>query len=301
MDISDLRAFCLLSDTLNFTRTAEALFVSQSTLSRQIGRLEEELGAPLFTRTRREVELTPYGQVFREDAKAQLASWEATVQHMSQVKAGARGYLTVGYLRDSPNEAFPAIVRQMRTQHPDIALTFREYGMAELSEALRQRRVDLAFSFSEGLTEPEEIDALLLGVHPMCAVVPQDHPLAAAQSVQMAQLRTEPFVIISPEVSLIGYQSVLARCRRHGFVPTVAACADIVPSIFMLVEAGAGVANLPESAARIAPPGVRFLPISDCDEPQYTVLAWRRDNPTPCLETFLTLARAFAIQETPRR
>lgn len=294
MELGDLRAFCLLADTLNFTRTAEALFVSQPTLSRQIGRLERELGTPLFDRTPREVTLTPCGRVFYEDAQKQLAAWETAVQHVAQARDGLRGSLQIGFLRDSPNTAFPAIVRQARQQLPEVALHFRECGMAALVEALRQEQVDAAFSFSEGLAELDEIESLVLGVHPMCAVVPAEHPLAAAQTVRMEQLREEPFVMISPEVSMTGYQSVLARCRKHGFQPAVAACADMVPGLFMLVEAGLGVANLPDSAARIAPPGIRFLPIADCDEPQTTVLAWRRENESPALRAFVVVARQYA-------
>ena len=296
MELADLHAFCLLADTLNFTRTAEALFVSQPTLSRQIGRLEKELGVSLFVRTPREVMLTPCGRVFYDDAQKQLAAWQESVQHMAQVRDGLRGSLRIGFLRDSPGTAFPAIVRRTRRELPDVALTFRECGMASLTAALRQGQVDAAFSFSEGLTELDEISSLVLSVHPMCAVVPRDHPLAAGETVQMKQLREEPFVMIAPEISMIGYQSILARCRRHGFQPVIAAFADIVPGLFMLVEAGIGVANLPDSAARIAPPDVCFLPIADCDEPQTAVLAWRQADESPALQAFLKIARQCAAE-----
>ena len=293
MDISDLKAFVMLAETLNFTRSAEAMFVSQSTFSRQISRLESEMGTPLFVRSPRSVELTEYGTVFLPEARAQIAFWEKTLLHMAQVKKGLMGGLTIGFLQDNPNDLFPAVLKQYREKYPNVELILREFGQAAITQAVSLREIDVAFTFDEGMAECPGVSTMVLERSPICAVLREDHPLCAAGSVSLKALGEMPLVVIGQDVNLFGYQDVMDRCRRGGFTPKVAATANIIPSLFMLVEASLGFAFLPLSAKRIAPADICFLPIRDCSDEISTVLAWREDNGNPCLKGFLEMARAL--------
>lgn len=295
MDIMDLKAFVMLAETLNFTRSAEALYVSQSTFSRQISRLESEMGLSLFIRSPRSVTLTEYGQVFLPEAKAQIATWENTLRHMEQVKQGLRGSLSIGFLQDNPNDHFPEVLRAYRAAHPNVALTFREYGQGHIVQALNDGEIDLAFTFSEGLGECPNVESRTLERSPIRAVVWEGSPLASRAALSLSDLASEPMVVIGSEVNLYGYQNVMDRCRRSGFSPIIAATANILPSLFMLIEAGLGYAFLPESARRIAPQGIRFLPILDCQDELATVLAWQADCGNACLSGFLQVASEMLI------
>ena len=290
MELSDLQAFVMLAETLSFTRSAEAMFVSQSTFSRQISRLEAELGVPLFVRSPRAVSLTDYGRVFLEDARAQLGSWERSLHRMERVRQGTMGHITVGFIQDNPNDRFPEILRAYRQACPQVDILLQEYGQGAITRAIETGVVDVGFTFSEGLYETDRIETRILDSTPICVVLRKDHPLCERQSIRLRELAGEPLVLISQDVSIYGYQNVLDRCRRGGITPEISATARIVPSLFMLIEAGMGFAFLPGSARRTAPEGVSFLELEDCEDVLDTVLAWRSDNENPALRTFLQAA-----------
>lgn len=292
MDISDLKAFIMLAETLNFTRSAEAMFVSQSTFSRQISRLEAEMGTTLFLRSPRSVELTDCGRVFLPEAKAQITAWENTLRHMEQVRQGVLGTISIGFIQDNPNDRFPEILRAFRAAYPGVDIVLREYGQGSITQAIENGAVDVAFSFDEGIYQYESVGTLVLERSPMQIVVAKDSPLCQRERLRIAELRELPMVVIAQDISMMGYQNVMERCRRGGISPEIAATANIIPSLFMLIEAGMGFTFLPESAKRIAPEGVCFLPIEDCQDEIATVLAWREDNQNPCLRGFLEVARA---------
>lgn len=292
MDFTTLEAFIALAETLSFTRASEQLYISQSALSRQILRLEEELGTELFRRSRREVELTACGQVFLEDSRSLLEGYRQALLHQEDAKQGLRGGLTLGFLRDAPSDQLAEIIRRFRESHSLLRLQLLEYSQDGVAEALLTGRADLVFSFAEGLEELDGVRVLTLAEHPMCAVVRRDDPIASLPAVSIETLARRELVIISPKESELGRQSVMRQFMNRGHVPRVAAYADIVPSLLMLVESGVGIGTLPGSAMRLAPASLAFVPIDDGRPPMQTVLVWQQDNPNPALNTFLDCARS---------
>lgn len=293
MEISTLEAFIALAETLSFTRASERLYISQSALSRQILKLEEELGAALFRRSRREVELTACGHVFLEDSRALLDSYARALSNLEDAKDGVLGRVVLGFLRDAPSDRLADMVRGFKAENSRLRLVLKEYGQDGVASALLCGEADAAFSFSEGLAEIEVVDTLSLAEHPLCVVARTDDPLAGRSSVGIEELDGRDLVIISPKESDLGRRSVISQFMNRGIVPKVAAYADIVPSLLMLVESGVGIGTLPRSAMRLAPETITFIPIDDDREPMRTVLAWRQDNKNPALDTFLDYARKF--------
>lgn len=294
MEISTLEAFIALAETLSFTRASERLYISQSALSRQIVRLEEELGAELFRRNRREVELTACGHVFLDDSRELLEHYDRALLNLADAKDGTKGRLTLGFLRDAPSDKLAEIIRGFREKHEGIRLNLREYSQDGVAAALLNGESDIVFSFGEGLSEIEVVDSLQLDAHPLCAVVRADDPLAQSDKVPIEALDGRDLVIISPKESELGRQAVVRQFMNRGIVPNVAAYADIVPSLLMMVESGLGIGTMPRSAMRLAPESIAFIPIDDGREPMRTVLAWRQDCKNPALRTFLDYAQAVS-------
>lgn len=297
MDISTLEAFIALAETLSFTRASERLYISQSALSRQILKLEDELGAELFRRSRREVELTACGRVFLEDSRELLARYSLALTHLEDVRDGLRGTLTLGFLRDAPSDRLAEIIRTFRGDYGDIRLTMREYGQDAVASAVIGGEADIVFSFYEGLGELDPVETLTLAEHSICAVVRADDPIAQRERIEIEALDGRDLVIISPKVSELGRRSVVTQFMSRGMIPRVAAHADIVPSLLMMVESGIGIGTLPRSAMRLAPETITFVPIDDGRPPMLTVLAWRSDNQNPALKTFLDEARRSVLGE----
>ncbi len=290
MDFTTLEAFLTLAETLNYTRASEQLYISQSALSRQISRLEAAVGYPLFARNRREVELTAEGHVFLDDCRDLVRRWRESLEHVAEAAQGVRGRVVLGILQDAPSQRLACILKDFRTAFPDIRMEFREYGQSGVIQALLTREIDVAFTLQEPEEEFPGVTFLQVEAHPLCAVVRRDDPLAAQARVSLREMAGRDLVLISPSCSEIGVQSVIRQFREKGLAPRVAAYAEIVPSLIMLVESGVGVGTLPKSAQRMVPDTIAFVPMEYDRGAMYTVLAKRNDNPNPAAGSFLTFA-----------
>src|SRR5262245_14417694 len=188
---------------LHFTRAARELHVAQPSVSQQIRKLEEELGAPLFHRGRRGVELTEAGRLFLPHARAVLQEVTAGRTEVQELSALRRGTLRVGAPPSVGTHAFPAVLAAFSRRYPGIALVFREEGSLALGRRLVEGELDLAVVIEPVrhpalTTEPLLEERLLLAVS-------RTHPLAGGgrpgaggrpggQAIDPATLRDEPFV-----------------------------------------------------------------------------------------------------------
>ena len=118
MELRHLRSFLAVAEELHFGRAAARLHISQPPLSQQIRRLEDELGARLFRRTKRRVELTPAGQAFLTEARQTLAQAERAVRAAQRAERGELGELLVGYVTSATYGPLPDVIRMFRKRFP---------------------------------------------------------------------------------------------------------------------------------------------------------------------------------------
>ncbi|BDI22170.1 LysR family transcriptional regulator [Herbiconiux sp. L3-i23] len=265
METRLLEYFVAVADELNFTRAAARSFATQSTVSAGIRALERDLGATLFTRDTKRVELTPAGQALLEDARAVLDG----VEHLRSAAAGSgaelRGRVRVGIFTNLPGIDLPALAGAFRTRHPlvDLRLTASSTGSTGFADDVRTGRLDVAFM---GL--PRE-DLAGLAVHPLLttrfvAVLPTAHPLAHADRVALSDLADDRFVD-TPEG--FGNRVVLERAfAASGLRRSVSTEAPDLGQIPRFVAAGLGIAVIPDlglgAAADIAG-NVAVVPLTE--------------------------------------
>ena len=300
MDLRQLRYFVTLAETRHFGRAAARLHIAQSPLSQAIRALESHLGAPLFERTTRRVDLTAAGETLLPEAVRILESVTAARDQVSRVAAGDLGRLRVGATGLATYRHVPGLVRRLAAELPSLDLTFRtEMLTPALEAALVDHRIDLAV-----LRPPVRDTALathLLARERLVLAAPAAHPLSAGpeRSVDLSALAGEDFVVYSAPGSVVGAAAERA-CRAAGFVPHHTHEADQTSIVLALVAAGRGVALLPDSVLAVAVEGVRYLDLgpgtgpgagSDVGTEVEVALAWRRDDPSPVLARALTVLR----------
>jgi len=189
LDPRVLRHFVAVAEELHFTRAAARLYLAQQALSRDIGRLEQQLGVRLFTRTTRWVALTPEGERLLVRARELLALHDQTLQELHGL-ADTRP-LKVDLLaeRHTPTR----VLRAARRRVPQVELVARfQGGFGAALQLLLAGRLDVAFGRSEGLGQPFPADQLarrLVRLEPLALLLPQEHPLAALEAVPLAALR----------------------------------------------------------------------------------------------------------------
>ena len=187
LDLRLLRHFVAVAEELHFTRAAARLYLAQQALSRDIARLERQLGLRLFTRTTRKVALTPDGERLLVHARGLLALHDQTLQELHG--PGEARPLVVDLLAEGHTPT--RVLHAARQQAPHTELVARFHGGfgAALSLVLAGR-LDVAFGRSEGLGQPfpTQLARRLIRLEPLALLLPVEHPLADLDTIPLAAL-----------------------------------------------------------------------------------------------------------------
>lgn len=289
MTLSQIECFLALAERLNFTQTANDLFMAQTTLSRSISALEEELGVKLFTRNSRTVVLTPAGQAYRQECAGVLAICRRAEEAARLAEQGYIGELRIGILQDHFDLQAVRIHRAMAERFPGIHLFMRELNHSQLFSKLGAGELDAIIhtsSFSIG----EEAAVHPLAYERQCVVVPPESPLAERESISVDELREEQFVVMSRTVSQPGHDFLWKTTSDAGFIPNVVGEASHVPSLLMMVAYGMGVTFMTDCITDVAKGMVAFVPLQDVP-PCIHALVWRKENQNASLPLLLEIVQ----------
>lgn len=289
MDFRQFRYFVTTAEELHFARAAERLGMSQPALSQQIKALESQLGAPLFYRAKRRIELSEVGVVFLREARAALEMSETALRTARDMARGEAGSIDIGFVGSVMYEPrFPHLLKAYRQRHPAVRLTLHEKPVLAQIAAVQRRELDLAI-----VREPlppdlaEGLDCLTLSVQRLVAVLPAGHALADAESVTLAALAADDFLAFrDPDGIGLGH-ALLELCHDAGFAPRVTQRVSEVATLISLVAAGFGVSLMPEIVAHLQLPGVRYLPLAGSEALSKLLVVHRRFERSPTVRELL--------------
>ncbi|MFF7216092.1 LysR family transcriptional regulator [Streptomyces sp. NPDC008238] len=288
-DLRQLRYFVAVAEESSYTRAAERLMISQQSLSQQISLLERMLGVKLFDRGTRGTSLTPVGALFLPEARAVLDRADEAVDVVARAARGEIGTLRIAFLATTTNHLLPPVVRAVRQQLPDLTLATEETTIARLVDGLLKGRYDVAF------TRPPLVDGLktrTLVIEPVCAVLPDDHPLAGRTELTLGELADERWVLTPRSSWEPWHQAFDNSFRTAGFTPDVVHRDASVQGLLGLVAAGVGVTRLALSASSLRRTGVVFIPLSGEFAP--TEMVWSPGNTSPALSGLLRVVTEMA-------
>ncbi len=295
MEIKNLEAFLLLARSLNFTKSAEQMFLSQSAFSRQIIRLEEEMGCQLFRRTKRSVELTNYGKRFLEHAEIIVSEYNKSLVNLKD-SVKKNGLLRLGLLNDLVDETFPKIIKDFAGSNPEVDVIYTDNSMSSLINNLLRDEIDCAYTLSHDAKNVPGISSYTVWSEPVYIAVSCNHPLAEKTSLKIKDLAGSPFVIPTPDTYNLGVLHMTYLCKNAGFEPKVAAMVSNINSLMMLVSSDVGIAFTARTAKNTSPMGVKFLPVDKEEyaplETDVTIL-WKTENPNPAIKNFLKSAETI--------
>lgn len=287
MEPADFRAFLAVADELHFGRAAARLNISPPPLTRHIQRIERELGARLFDRTKRTVTLTAAGAALKVESERLLAQLEALPAHVQRAAGGDSGTLRAGTISAALFSQARVLQAAMREAMPAVRIEWHVESSAEQVDALRQNRLDLGLVHT-----PIEHEGLTLRPvlrEPLVVALPSSHPLSARKSVPLRALRDDVFVVATRERVPSYYDRFIAACHAAGFEPRLAHQRQTMVNFLGLVAIGAGVTVVPVSVTRVAVEGTRYVRLSgDVPHSELSVV-WSSDNPSPVLARALRL------------
>ena len=285
LELRHLRYFVAVAEELHFGRAAQRLGMAQPPLSQQIQRLEQIIGARLFERTSRRVQLTDAGNALLPDARRLLAGAEAALLAARRAGRGEQGELRVAFAATVMFLALPEIIRAFRDRFPGVHLDLREMPTGPQLAGIKAGEIDIGF-----VREPEpdpELDIVTVMREPLRIAVPKGHPLASRATISVRHLADEPFVLFPAELAPGLHAQVMSLCRAAGFTPRVVEESRELYTSVSLVEAGIGVSILPASVEKLGWRGVRYRAIPSASAETRIAAAWRKDRGRPVVEAFM--------------
>ncbi len=258
MEVHQLRYFCAVVETGSFTRAAAREHVAQPSLSQQIMKLEEELGALLFDRLGRTVRLTDLGQTFLPRARAILRELQAAKDEVVERKASVSGPVSIGVIPTIAPYFLPSRIATFSRKYPDSSLSVVEDITLGLMDRLRAGTIDMALMALP--LRGHDFESFPLRTERLFAILPKGHQLARKRNLMLKELREEPFLLLRDDHCF--RETAMEACQRARILPRIIFESGQFSSILGMVGAGLGVSIVPEMALEHRP-DCNFVVISD--------------------------------------
>lgn len=286
MEIRQLRYFIAVADTLNFSRAAESVYLSQSALSRQIMDLEREVGLPLLRRSTRQVELTDAGRALQKSAKELISRWEKMLPEVrNQVAEDAQGLtLTIGVdarslAQPTRRKQFLSALYHMRRSSPGLRVLLRNYDHQSILKGLSDRSLDCALVLDRDLESRSDLcqEAYL-----------QEEMVLAFRSANLHTDGDYRDIITSRGLILVdkepqGLYHIIHILSDLRLEPQIRFC-ESLEDMTMTVETGESAAILPESVVeKLDDPDLQILHLPSPHTVLTLSLLWAKDCCNPLL------------------
>jgi DNA-binding transcriptional LysR family regulator len=289
VQLAQIQGFLEVTRRANVSRAAESLGITQPALTARLQSLEQELGQPLFVRTRRGVQLTDAGHAFLPYAEQAVAALASGIAEVAEVSAGGGGELAIAVAPQVSTYVLPHLLTRFAEAHPGVRLVVRTAHSEEIVELIVRREVALGLG--------RQVHHSLVAYTPiyddvLTLVCPPDSPLASASAGWRSALADTPLILFDRASSY--YELTTALLREAGVRPRGVIELDNVEAAKRMVTGGLGVALLPRTsvAEEVAAGQLVALRIEDADPaPRHIGVLRRIDagDPSPALADFLAL------------
>ncbi len=243
MELQQLQYVVEVARQKNFTRAADKINVSQSTLSQQIAKLEDELGVKLFDRKSRTVGLTQVGEEFINQAKVLLEDLEKSKQIVQEYKGLVKGTLRIGAIASLGRIAFANMMTEFYRQYPGVKLEIVQVGTYGLLDRLAAKEIDVAFVIMPAEDQYRDIDFRHLAYDGYVLALPASHRLAGKKTLDLTEIASENF-IFHPATDRMFF-ICLEACLKAGFTPNIVCESNHSPTCLSLISAGMGIGFFP--------------------------------------------------------
>lgn len=283
MTIQQIKYFLELAKELHFWKTAEKIFISQSSLSRQIQALEDELGIQLFKRDKRNVKLTNAGKFLQENWTKKIKEFDQITRQAKKINEGTSGAIGITYPGSISYNFLPNFLAVLNTNLPDLKIELTEPTDENHEKLLLDYKTDLAFSRDQ--IKNAHIDSLKLYSESICLVVPKNHRLNKGG---ITNLQNEKFIISGLHQTTFFASLLRTWFSKNGFEPKIIIESDFGGMILNLISKGLGISILPYSFISAKVENVEFI---ELDEKIDLYINWRKNELNKVIEKVVTYAK----------
>ncbi len=291
MELRHLRYFVVVAEELSFTRAATRLTMAQPPLSQQIGKLERELGTPLFDRGNRGLKLTGPGQLLLNEARELLGRADETRRLVGKAGQGAIGVVRLGCVSSAFSGLLREVVPRLRAAHPGLVPLIQDLEVAPQLDALARGAIDIGFLRARSV--PPGLRLIHVRAEPLVVALPENHALAAHQLIPLSALAEETFVMFPRAAAPDAFDTIAACCTQAGFTFDIGYEAPNDVSLLGVVSCGLAVALVPAPTANLSLPGVVYRPVAEGWAVTTMSLAFRDPLVSPAARHVLSVAGAL--------
>ena len=265
METRQIQYFLEVAKREHVTEAADALHVAQSSVSRQIFNLENELGVALFIREGRSVKLTPLGRIFFERMKQVWNMMEDAKREVEEYLNPEKGTVRIAFPISMAAHTLPSIIYAFRTRYPEAKFQMSNALYSNLIDGVINGEFNLAMIAPMPNPDKEKkIKGSILFTEDIVALLPLHHPLADRKSIRLRDLKDSPFCVLPN--GFVFREQVVQACQDAGFSPKIAFEGKDIDALKGLVSAGLGVALMPEmTLVDNTPRSTVVIPLSDAN------------------------------------
>ncbi len=238
----------------SFTKAANALGYTQSSISQMIASLEEELSMKLLTRSRYGVKLTLEGAELYPYIERAIYQYRTMLEKAAEIKGLETGVIRVGTVSSVTCHWMPQLIHGFKQQYPHVQFLFHQGDYTLIPEWIATGQIDFGFINPLAVTN---LQTQTVKSDQMLAILPQDHPLAKEKTVRLTDLAQEPYILLEEGQ----YSEPMAAFETAGIVPNIQYTLHDDYAIMTMVEAGLGVSILAELVLRRTNYRITCLPI----------------------------------------
>lgn len=277
MDLRKLIYFLAVAEDRHFRRASERLNVSQPSLTRAVQQLEDEIGAPLFSRSTRKVELSPSGKVLLEEARNIVSAIERAKRRAARAAGGESGEIRISYTEFAIKGQLPDILNHLRLSLPDLEVNLQLMDSWTAHAALSAGEIDIAYVID--VKDELDLDRDLAWKDHLVAVMPSGHRLAKRRSVSIRDLLGEPIVLGSRQLWGPFRLMIDREFGKIGAYANVVQEGQLTDHILGLVSAGIGITLYSDCIRNYMIRGLSYVPVDSGTIEINNYLVWDRSVP----------------------
>lgn len=288
MNLRQLKYFCEVVECGSAAAAAERLHVAPTAISAQLAQLEEDLGGPLFDRSRRPMSLTTLGRYFHPRAKELMRDVAGLQQDTRLVAEGRSGLLSIGYTRSSIFTILPRAIRAFRATHPNVRFELVTMLSEHQAESLVTGRIDIGIArYLAPVDTPEGVQYTHLMHDPFVVALSVAHPLATRDVIQAHELNDSTFIAYPKDAQSRFSEHTRTLLHTAGLQVGAEYEANDIHTALGMVAADLGYALVGRSVAQCNRPDVCFVPIAGFDATAHIVVATAAGEPGKLVSGFV--------------
>lgn len=294
MDIKKLVTFINLVETQNYTRTAEAMHVTQPTVTHDINAIENEVGVKLFNRNKRSVSVTRNGWAFYQKIRPLINNYYSAVQDIKKENLEESSQITLGFSYSIFNDLYiPIWIKQFQKKHPQVKFVVEDLNHNELKQRLISNELDVMITTSREAEDLSDIKKYLIETEPFKAIMPKSNPLSRRPMLKLEDFQGEKMLFLDGNWASVDQINLQNKIIRLNDQVNVTYAGDL-PALNILIKSEQGIAvGLYCIYANLAE-GLTYVPL-DWDPTVDLIVITQKNNDKRIVHQFIKFIQEFKL------